>query len=511
MGFSFATVYGAGHMVPETRPEAASALFARFLASDSSLRTGLAQMPLAIAKQPESVVVRPDEAFSLEVELTGGHGPFRVSWTQDSRPLSATWQQAALNLDANETNGERLHVKNAAPCHEGRYVCTASDMDGSTVTCGAVTVTLVAAPEEDPTACATAACAAAAVESLPGWHGPLPSRHYSGYVDVSAEPGTTPGRFLHYWLVEAEDVDPATAPLVLWLNGGPGCSSMEGLMSEVGPLFLDKADPTTLRRNPHTWARTANVLFLESPIGVGFSYTEEGTFGSGVHVNDTATAVDAEVFLRRFLTAPALFPELRPNPLHIAGESYAGIYIPTLADEIVRGNDAGATPLNLRGLLIGNGCTGSDTPSCGQPPSASTFLESSSGHQLAFLHDHAMISDRAFAAATAACDTDRLGQIMSRDSCRQEVSEPPAEVAEECFRRGEGDFVCPLTNSSSPVYGCCESLGAAMGAIGTVNVYGLYERCDQPSSGSGPPSWFLPQPDDGADTPLRGLDGCWGR
>ena len=180
------------------------------------------------------------------------------------------------------------------------------------------------------------------VTALPGWPGPLPSRHYSGYVDVSAEPGTTPGRFLHYWLVEAEDADPATAPLVLWLNGGPGCSSMEGLMSEVGPLFLDKADPTTLRRNPHTWARTANVLFLESPIGVGFSYTEEGTFGSGVHVNDTATAVDAEVFLRRFLTAPALFPELRPNPLHIAGESYAGIYIPTLADEIVRGNDAPA-------------------------------------------------------------------------------------------------------------------------------------------------------------------------
>ena len=106
------------------------------------------------------------------------------------------------------------------------------------------------------------------VSALPGWSGPLPSRHYSGYVDVSADPGTTPGRFLHYYLVEAEEVDPASAPLVLWLNGGPGCSSMEGLFSELGPLFIDEFDPTQLRRNPHTWARTATVVFLEAPIGV---------------------------------------------------------------------------------------------------------------------------------------------------------------------------------------------------------------------------------------------------
>jgi hypothetical protein len=267
IGFTFATVYGAGHMVPETRPQAASALFNRFISGvDRALVTGLVEAtalrPLAIAKQPQSVVVRHGESFSLEVQLTGGVEPYAVTWTQDSRPLSATWQEAAYNLDASQ--GLRLNVEAAAACHQGRYVCSVTDGDGMSLLCGAATVTLVGDPNDDPTACVTAACAAAAVSALPGWSGPLPSRHYSGYVDVSAEPGTTPGRFLHYWLVEAEDVDPATAPLVLWLNGGPGCSSMDGFWHEIGPFRVDKQDDTRIHRNPYSVCNPALCLDIIS-------------------------------------------------------------------------------------------------------------------------------------------------------------------------------------------------------------------------------------------------------
>ena len=279
IGFTFATVYGAGHMVhspintskslcvtlslpyechshqvPETRPEAARALFNRFISGvDSALVTGLVvatgRAPLAIVQQPQSVVARRGESFTLEVELTGGVEPYAVTWTQDSRLLSAESQGSTYKLDS--TQGT-LSVEAAAACHQGRYVCTVTDSDGMSLHCGAATVTLVDNPEDDPTACITAACAAAAVSSLPGWTGRLPSRHYSGYVDVSANPGTTPGRFLHYWLVEAEEVDPADAPLVLWLNGGPGCSSMDGFWHEIGPFRVDPIDDTRIHRNPHS-------------------------------------------------------------------------------------------------------------------------------------------------------------------------------------------------------------------------------------------------------------------
>ncbi|PIO61181.1 serine carboxypeptidase [Teladorsagia circumcincta] len=70
-------------------------------------------------------------------------------------------------------------------------------------------------------------------------------------------------------------VDPAQAPLLLWLNGGPGSSSLEGLFLENGPFRIGK-DGKTITRNPYAWNQFANVLYLESPVGVGYSYSTDG-------------------------------------------------------------------------------------------------------------------------------------------------------------------------------------------------------------------------------------------
>lgn len=92
-------------------------------------------------------------------------------------------------------------------------------------------------------------------------------RQYSGYLRAS------PTHQLHYWFVESQR-SPNGDPVVVWFNGGPGCSSMEGLLREHGPFIVQ--DNTSLVRNPYAWNLRANVLYIEAPAGVGFSYSTDG-------------------------------------------------------------------------------------------------------------------------------------------------------------------------------------------------------------------------------------------
>ncbi|KAJ0502138.1 putative carboxypeptidase D [Helianthus annuus] len=105
------------------------------------------------------------------------------------------------------------------------------------------------------------------VTNLPGQPS-VDFRHYAGYVTVNEKKG----RALFYWFYEAWTL-PHEKPLVLWLNGGPGCSSVGyGATQEIGP-FIVNTDGKGLHLNPYSWNREANMLFLESPVGVGFSYS----------------------------------------------------------------------------------------------------------------------------------------------------------------------------------------------------------------------------------------------
>ncbi len=145
----------------------------------------------------------------------------------------------------------------------------------------------------------------------------LPSNWYSGYLDV------TPTKSLHYIFIESLD-KPSTDPILIWFNGGPGCSSMLGLFSEHGPFIFDDGE-TVIKPNPFPWNVRANMLYIESPAGVGFSVAQ--TADDLLH-SDMSQSEDAFTALRGFYDA---FPDFRSNDLFVTGESYAGIYGPYLA------------------------------------------------------------------------------------------------------------------------------------------------------------------------------------
>ncbi|CAF2223575.1 hypothetical protein BRARA_H00544 [Brassica rapa] len=182
------------------------------------------------------------------------------------------------------------------------------------------------------------------VTKLPG-QPEVAFRQFAGYVDVDIKAG----RSLFYYFVEAEKQQ-HTKPLTLWLNGGPGCSSIGGgAFTELGP-FYPAGDGRGLRRNSKSWNKASNLLFVDSPAGVGWSYSNTT---SDYTTGDESTAKDMLVFLLRWLEK---FPEFRTRNLFLAGESYAGHYIPQLADVILEYNSRPSNrfKFKLKGIAIGN-------------------------------------------------------------------------------------------------------------------------------------------------------------
>lgn len=131
---------------------------------------------------------------------------------------------------------------------------------------------------------------------------------YSGFLSASV-----PSRQLHYLFVQANVSDPTTAPLVIWLNGGPGCSSLIGMLSEIGPYLVgnDYKLGDMLTKNDYSWAQVANLLFLESPAIVGFSSDTDPRY----EWTDAETAQDALAALKDFLFNKA--PEFAERALFV--------------------------------------------------------------------------------------------------------------------------------------------------------------------------------------------------
>jgi len=180
------------------------------------------------------------------------------------------------------------------------------------------------------------------VGQLPGLKVPLQVNHYAGYIQVDK----THDDQLFFWLFESRTA-PRTDPLVIWLSGGPGCSSISALFEENGPLRI-KPD-LTLTVNPQGWNQRANIIYIDQPVGTGLSYS--GTD----HLIDRQYDISAQfyAFLRGFYSA---FPEYKQRKLYLTGESYAGHMIPCIARYILeRNGKPGQLNIPLAGLAIGNG------------------------------------------------------------------------------------------------------------------------------------------------------------
>ncbi|KAF4812804.1 Carboxypeptidase Y-like protein A [Colletotrichum tropicale] len=171
-----------------------------------------------------------------------------------------------------------------------------------------------------------------------------------GYYDFDNDT-----KHLFFWLAESRS-DPVNDPVVLWMSGGPGASSVAfGLFQELGPCLIDGANAT--RPNPYAWNNNANVVFVDQPSNVGFSYSK----------TPVTNLEDATSDMYNFLTAfMENFPQYSHQDFYVIGESYGGTWVPALARKIhhrqsspmaqlVRSTaNVNETKINLKGIGLGN-------------------------------------------------------------------------------------------------------------------------------------------------------------
>ncbi|MQM08529.1 hypothetical protein Taro_041384 [Colocasia esculenta] len=235
------------------------------------------------------------------------------------------------------------------------------------------------------------------VSALPGQSSNPAMSQFSGYITVNQQNG----RELFYWFFEAQTV-PSQRPLLLWLNGGPGCSSIGyGAAVELGPLRV-KRNGTGLEFNRYAWNQEANLLFLESPVGVGFSYTNTSSDLS--KLDDGFVAEDAYNFLVNWFKR---FPQYQTHDFYISGESYAGHYVPQLSELVYDRNRDGKNyypHINFKGFIVGN-------------PETEDYNDSKG--LLEYAWSHTVVSNEVFRLASRVCDfrlfnwTDECVTVMS--------------------------------------------------------------------------------------------------
>ncbi|KAF7563432.1 hypothetical protein G7046_g666 [Stylonectria norvegica] len=169
-----------------------------------------------------------------------------------------------------------------------------------------------------------------------------PIKMHAGHIEINEEHHGN----IFFWHFQNQHIANKQRT-VIWLNGGPGCSSEDGAMMEIGPYRVKGENELVL--NNGSWHEFANLLFVDNPVGTGFSFVDTDSFISELDV----MAEQFIAFLEKFFE---LFPHYNRDDLYLAGESYAGQHIPYISKAILARNKKNPKDAwNLKGLLIGNG------------------------------------------------------------------------------------------------------------------------------------------------------------
>lgn len=169
---------------------------------------------------------------------------------------------------------------------------------------------------------------------------------WSGYFDI---PGRRAQKHYFYWAFGPRNKNP-NAPVLLWMTGGPGCSSMFALLAENGPCLVNETTGD-IYNNVYSWNNEAYVIYIDQPPGVGFSTADKSDYDT----DEKGVSDDMYDFLQAFFEA---HKDMQKNEFFIVGESYGGHFAPATAYRIVQGNDREeGLHIRLTGLAVGNGFT----------------------------------------------------------------------------------------------------------------------------------------------------------
>ncbi|KAL5193485.1 Serine carboxypeptidase-like 17 [Glycine soja] len=205
---------------------------------------------------------------------------------------------------------------------------------------------------------------------------------------------------LYYYFVESQR-SPLNDPLLLWLVGGPGCSAHSAFFYENGPLMFNFHDFNgsfpQLLLNPHTWTKVLNILYVDAPVGTGYSYskTQEGYYS-----NDEQLVEHMYDFFHKWLVD---HPEFRSNPLYIGGGSYSGIVVLPLVQKVYEDYETGRSPiLNIQGLVLAS-------------PRLDSFMDNNT--KVEFAHQRTLISNELYESIKSNCNGDYVNLDPNNTKC----------------------------------------------------------------------------------------------